>query len=132
MLFKKPKKELPPLMTEADWNEPTASYDQVLDFLVAVNKSDFEKIIKVANLHRKANCDVAKITGMKHEPVPSIFDRQTVPERTIEPDVPDTEAGNFLDEDDELNAAFLNDDDQHIDHITPKSKAGKNNRRGKL
>lgn len=109
MLFnnKKTAKELPPLFSESEISG--ATYDQVQDFLVAVNDGDFDKIIQVAKIYRQANKDVAAATGMEFETQPSIFERQEAPAVTI-PET-DTEAGNFLDNDDDLAAAFLNDDE---------------------
>ena len=113
---KKSAKTLPPLLSSAEIDG--ASYDQVLDFLVSVNKDDFDKIIKVAGLYRKTHCDVAKVTGLTAEPQPSIFEDQTIaPQVAGTPLVttpgakaPDTEAGDFL-TDDDLNNAFLDDDE---------------------
>lgn len=114
-IFKKaPAKELPPLFTEAELNEgAAATYEQVLDFLVSVNDSDYKKVIKVADAYRKTHCEVAKITGIEQEPVGSIFETQTQTAQPVTVTAPatDTEAGNFLDGDDDLAAAFLDDDE---------------------
>lgn len=112
---KKAIKDLPPLLSTAEIEG--ANYDQVLDFLVSVNDADFDKIIKVAGLYRKTHCDVADVTGLKLEAVPSIFETQTVPPQVVGTPIvgtpggdklPDTEAGDFL-ADDDLANAFLDD-----------------------
>lgn len=107
---KKTVKELPPLFSEAEIDG--ATYDQVLDFLVSVNNDDYKKIIRVADLYRKTHCEVAKVTGLATDPQPSIFEQQPVaaPAAPVAP-ATDTEAGNFLDGDDDLAAAFLDDDE---------------------
>lgn len=108
---KKQPKELPPLFSETEIDG--ATYDQVMDFLVSVNDDDYKKIIKVADTYRKTHCDVAKITGIEQQAQPSIFELQTQPARPVAATAPkatDTEAGNFLDEDDDLTAAFMDDE----------------------
>lgn len=105
---KKSAKELPPLFSEAELNG--ASYEQVIDFLVAVNNDDFKKVIKVAELQRKAHADMAKVTGLAQDEPQSIFDLQTIEARAVAHNKTDTEAGNFLDDDDDLTAAFMDDD----------------------
>lgn len=129
VLFNNKKKnidELPPLFSEAEING--ASYEQVLDFLIAVNDDDFSKIIKVAEIHRQAHRDVAEATGLEYEAPASIFERQEVPEVQL----PDTDAGNFLDDDDDADiaAAFLDDEPTgiatDITKPTVKTKAAKN------
>lgn len=92
-----------------------ATYDQVIDFLVAVNDKDYQKIIKVADIHRAANVDVAKATGVKAETTPSIFERNTVPVIKHSQDEP-----NLLDEDDELVAAFLGSEDDEPEPANTK------------
>lgn len=99
-IFKKaPAKELPPLLNDAEIYG--ATYDQVIDFLVAVNDKDYQKIVKVADAHRANAAEVAKITGIKYGPVPSIFEQQTV--------APVTAPGTV--DDDDLDLAFLTDDE---------------------
>lgn len=115
---KKPAKELPPLFSEAELNG--ASYEQVIDFLVSVNAADFKKVIKVAELQRKAHIDMAKVTGMTMDEPQSIFDMQTIEARAEAHNATDTEAGNFLDDDDELTRAFMDDDEPTT---PPKSPA---------
>lgn len=95
-LFGNKKKELPPL---AEVAATGASYEQVVDFLVGLNKSDFDKVIKVANIYRAAEQEVAKTTGMKQEQVPPLFKTQAT-KPLLSPGVVD------LDDDDELIAAF--------------------------
>jgi hypothetical protein len=116
---KKSAKELPPLFSEAEIDG--ASYDQVLDFLVSINSDDYKKVIKVADLYRKTHCDVAKVTGLEQQAVPSIFEEQSQP-AIVAPGTPaptDTEAGNFLDDDDDIAAAFLADDDEPATATAP-------------
>lgn len=90
-----------------------ASYDQVIDFMVFVNEKDHQKIIKVVEIYRKANIEVARATGVKPEPVPSIFKHQTVPAQPAAP--------SLLEDDDELVAAFEGSEDD--EPVTPARKA---------
>lgn len=113
MLFKKTDK---PTALAPDEG---ATYDQVIDFLVAVNDKDYQKIIKVADIYRAANVDVARASGVKLEPANSIFERQTMPIVKHGQDEP-----NLLDEDDELTAAFLGSEDDEPDEL-PKPKRRK-------
>lgn len=124
VLFNKKKSiaELPPLLSESEVNG--ASYDQVLDFLVGINDDDYSKVLKVAEIYRKANQDVAQATGLEYEAQPSIFDRQEAIEaRHTTAPATDTEAGNFLDDDDDLATAFLSDDDEPVTQIPVKTTA---------
>lgn len=113
-IFDKKPKEQPAVADDG------ATYDQVVDFLVSVNDRDYQKIKRVVDIYRAANVEVAKATGVRSEPANSIFAKQTVPAVNLAPS--DTDVGNFLEDDDELTAAFLEDDEP-----APKPKA----RRGK-
>jgi hypothetical protein len=98
-------------------------YEEVLSFLASVNQADFDKIIKVARIYRDADIAVAKVTGLKTEQVPSIFETNKITDHKHAEKV----AKSLLDEDDELEAAFLDDDEP----VPPnKSKAGKGNKAG--
>lgn len=114
-IFDKKTNDLPALLSDDELQAP-AGYEQVLDFLVAINGADFNKVIKVANVYRSANKDVALVTGLEVDEPTSIFEKQTAPPVTM----PDTDAGNFLDDDDELSAAFL--DDEPAPRPSPKAK----------
>lgn len=66
--FNKPKKkpvELPQVLTE---QENPVNYNTVLDYLVGLSQREYEKILKVSSIYRKANKDAAKILGVKDEP----------------------------------------------------------------
>lgn len=117
------KKKRSTYMGEPIGQEPTvANYDQVVDFLVSVNDKDYQKIIKVANIYRDANVEVAKATGVKQEPVQSIFARQTVPAVNLG----DQPGHSFLDEDDELVKAFAGSEpDEPEVKPTTKPKKGR-------
>lgn len=66
-LFKKDKKVLPPLMTEADFDE-VGNYDSTLKYLLGLSDDDYKKVIQVADIHRKANLDAAAVLGVANEP----------------------------------------------------------------
>lgn len=123
---KKQPKELPPLFSETEIDG--ATYDQVMDFLVSVNNDDYKKIIKVADAYRKTHCDVAKITGIEQEAQPSIFELQSpqaASTAATAPKATDTEAGDFLDGDDDLTAAFLDDDEPATPPAAPSTGTSK-------
>lgn len=65
------KRELSPLLPgvniEAGLDNPV-NFDTVLDYLVGLNRYDFDRIIKVAGIYRAANKDAFKVLGVKDEP----------------------------------------------------------------
>lgn len=91
---RKPTKELPPLISDEELDAVT--YNEVLEFLTSINNSDYAKIIKVVNTYRKANCEVAKITGLAATEQRSIFDQPTAVAKIDYPS--DTELGDFLED----------------------------------
>lgn len=80
-LFDKKKVELPPLISDEELD--AVNYDQVVDYLVGLNRYDFERIIKVANIYRNANRDVSKLLGLKDVPTATIV-KQSQSEAEIE------------------------------------------------
>lgn len=87
-LFGKQKKELPPLMTAADFDE-VANYESALSYLVGLSDEEYQKVIKVADIHRKAYQEAAAVLGTPNEPTTFI--------NTPEPEQPADEP-NFLDD----------------------------------
>lgn len=48
------------------------NYNTVLDYLTGLSKSEFDKIVKVANIYRNANKEASKVLGVKDEPTISL------------------------------------------------------------
>lgn len=69
-LFGNKKKELPPLMTEAEIMSlgEVANYESALNYLIGLSEEEFDKVIKVAGFHRKAYQESAGVLGTPNEP----------------------------------------------------------------
>ena len=78
-LFGPKKKELPALITEADFDE-VANYESALNFLVGLSADDFKKVIEVANIHRTAYQASAAVLGSENAPVTFIFPPELEPD----------------------------------------------------
>lgn len=52
--------------------DPETDYNQVLEYLIGLSQKDFDRVINVAGVFRKANADAAAILGIKDEPTTSI------------------------------------------------------------
>lgn len=100
---KNDKKELPPLMTEADFYD-VANYDSALNYLIGLSDEEYGKVTQVAAIHRKAYQDAAAVLGTPNEPT-----------TFINPPEPPAPEPNFLD-DDEL----LKTPNGHIGVVTEK------------
>lgn len=85
----KDKKELPPLMTAADFVD-VANYDSALNYLVGLSDDEYKKVINVADIHRKAYQESAAVLGTPNEPTTFI--------NPPEPELPPADEPNFLDE----------------------------------
>lgn len=104
-LFKKEKKELAPLWSEGELADIAVNYESVLDYLQRLSDSDFDTVIKVAGIYRKANHEAAKALGGEFEPTAFILEPVDDPE----PVTIDKSERSLLD-DDELSPNFLEDD----------------------
>lgn len=82
-LFGKKKVELPPLITEADFDE-VANYDGALNFLVGLSDDEYNKVTQVAAIHRKAYQESAAVLGIANEP--STFINPPEPPAAPEPE----------------------------------------------
>lgn len=68
-LFKRKRKELPPLMSAADFDivPEQTNYEAVLNWLIGLSADDYAKVGKVADIHRKAYYDASKVLGLPDE-----------------------------------------------------------------
>lgn len=106
-LFDKKTKELPPLMTAADFEPiPAIDYNSALEYLVGLSDEDYKKVIKCAEINRKAYDDQCKVLGKANEPSTFI----NPPEMQVM-EVTEIVPKTILEEDDDISAAFLEDDD---------------------
>lgn len=87
-LFGKQKKELPPLMTAADFDE-VANYESALAYLCGLSDQEYKQVIEISGIHRKALQDSANVLGQPFEATTFI--------NTPEPEQPADEP-NFLDD----------------------------------
>lgn len=56
--------------------EPTAiGYNEVLDYLVALHDDDYEKLLKVANIYRRAERQVADVLNQANTEAPEIAEK---------------------------------------------------------
>jgi hypothetical protein len=105
-LFKRDnKRELPPLWSEAELEQMSVNYESVMDFLLGLSDKDYDTVFKVANIHRQANKDASAVRGKAYEPT-TFIDSPLNELQTIDPVIID----KTILEDDELNNAFLEDD----------------------
>lgn len=88
-LFSTKKKELPPLMTAADFDE-VAHYESALGYLVGLSDEEYKKVCDVAAIHRKAFQESAAVLGQPNEATTYINPPEPATEPADEP--------NFLDE----------------------------------
>jgi hypothetical protein len=78
--FNKTKKkpvELPQVLTE---QENPVNYNTVLDYLVGLSKTEYDKMFKVSNIYRNANKDAAKVLGVKDEPTVTLKEEKATDE----------------------------------------------------
>lgn len=97
--------------------QPAANYSTSLDWLLGLSDKEYAKMIKVVEIYRKANSDTAKALGIKTEPtsfLPQPDNTETVPQDVnhLSPNSsqPAPASDDFLDDDDDLAAAFLDDE----------------------
>lgn len=96
---------------------PPANYSTALDWLLGLNDKEYTKMTKIVEIYRRANTETAKALGIKTEPtsfLPQPDSTEPVPQ-DVNHLSPASAGGasddsNFLDEDDELAAAFLEDE----------------------
>lgn len=56
--------------------EPTAiGYNEVLDYLVALHDDDYEKLLKVANIYRRAERQVADVLNQANTEAPEVTEK---------------------------------------------------------
>lgn len=130
-LFDKQRKELPPLLSEAEL-EPEAQavdYSSVLDYLVGLSSEEFDKVVNVAGIYRKANEDAAAALGIENEPS-TFITQPEMPENTelVPRDVNHIKPKTILDDDDDDAdiASILDDEPAFIaDDVPEPRKKGK-------
>lgn len=84
-LFNKPKRELPPLISDEELGliEPAVNFDSVLDYLVSLSAKDYDKLLKVAKIYRSANKAAEKILPAEKQP-PVIISKESKPTDELE------------------------------------------------
>lgn len=75
--------------------EPAVNHQSVLDYLISLEKTDFDKLFKVANVYRTADKEAARILGVKPNQDLTLDDNL------------ETQENILTDVDEELDAAFL-------------------------
>ena len=108
-LFGKPKRELPPLITDEELF-PSVNYDSVMDWLVGLSDTEYAKVLQVANINRvreepnltrKAREGPGDERGPPNEPL-IFIDKQKPPPQTAPPLLIDKEP-QFLTGDEKPN-----------------------------
>lgn len=102
-LFKRKLRTVPPIWHTGDQPEfipAQPNFESVLEWLVGLSEDDYIKVTKVAEINRKAYADSQAALG--EVPEPSTFIKEPMP--------PMVAPGNFLDDDDELSTAFIEDE----------------------
>lgn len=116
-LFGKKKREEKAAEAAAAADAP-ANYSTTLDWLLGLSDKDYTKMGKIVEIYRKANSDTAKTLGIKTEPtsfLPQPDNTQLVPQDVnhLAPNSasqPASDESDFLGDDDDLAAAFLEDE----------------------
>lgn len=116
-LFNKSNKVDLPVLSDDNDQPQAITFNEVIDYITGLSKSDFDKLIKVANIYRASNKDVLNVLGLKDEPTTSIA--QEMETKTLEP----VEVETDLLSDDELDNAFL--DEPELDSKKRKVKKAK-------
>lgn len=73
--------ELPKVLTEP---ENPVNYNTVLDYMVGLSNAEYNKIIKVSEIYRKANKEAAKVLGVKDEPTTQLKEDKPTDEEVDE------------------------------------------------
>lgn len=106
-LFSNSKQPAATLVSELDEQLPEVNHNTVLDYMLELSDEDYDKLLKVAAVYRKANKQAAEIMGVEGVAATA--------EETPAADDPEAEIDDFLN--DELETAFLEDEPKQ-----PKSK----------
>lgn len=77
VLFGKKKAELLPLITDEEL-QTAPSYNSVIDYLVSLSRTDYDKMLKVVGIYRTAKKDAQKVIGNKDE-IPFMLDDVVMP-----------------------------------------------------
>lgn len=131
-LFKRDKKSPPELKPgqpvwaiDPDIVPETVNYNTVLEYLQGLSDDDYVTVINVAGIYRKANKEAAAALGIEDQP--TTFIHPPEPEQNMVVVDKDTHhidhqrPKSFLDEDDELNQAFLGSEDDEPDQLKKKT-----------
>lgn len=104
--------------------DQAVNFNTVLEWLIGLGDDDYNKVVKVSGIHRKAYGDAADALGEPLDPTTFINPPEPVSNMVVvDKDVHHLDhkrPKTMLDDDDELNMAFLDDDDQQ-----PKKKTSK-------
>lgn len=108
-LFSKKKQSVLADLNMDDELEEAVNYNSVLDYLVGLSDQDYDRIGKVAVIYREANAKACEVLEVPNEP--TTFINPPKPEKVDTLGHPVSKPSTLLDEDDELEAAFLTDDE---------------------
>lgn len=108
------KKANQPLPNSAVWTvggkpEIKADYDLVMNWLIGLSEDDFNKVIKVAGVYRKADVDANTALGIETKPTTSIQPPYLFTDAEIKAAI--DEADIRADELDPIDMAFLDEDE---------------------
>lgn len=110
---KRKVEDLPSLFAPGELmpHESPIEYEQVLEYLVGLSDQDFTTITQVAVVYRTADTECAKIMGKKSvKPTTFINPPDTKFQDELKKQMAADSNHEFLDDDDELNIAFLEDE----------------------
>lgn len=71
-IFKKKRSDWKDMFLSDQTTRQKVNYEQTINYLTGLSRSDFDKIVKVAGIYRAANKEASKIIGIKEEPTVSI------------------------------------------------------------
>lgn len=114
---KRQQVEVPAVLTQ---QEDPVNYNSVLDYLVGLSKTEYDKMFKVANIYRNANKDAAKVLGVKDEPTTQL--------KSEEPSQEEIDEGIDTILESDIDADFLFEDEEpapQVDGLKKPQQANK-------
>lgn len=112
-LFGKKQPELPANFLDDEPAEAAGvDHNSVLDYLLQLKTQDYDKLLKLASIYRKANKEAGAL-------IPQ-YDPDKAPEAPEAPAEPEAEDDALLLDDDDLSTAFLEDEPKKSKKVTVK------------
>lgn len=113
--FGRSQQNIPAVLTQP---ENPVNYKSVLEYLVGLSKAEYEKMIKVSGIYRKADKEASKVLGVKDEPTVQLKGNEPTSDQIHEG------VDEILSADDDI-AFILSDEDEVPPADSTKAQAPK-------